>query len=443
MLALRLNLVDRPNDPRKSHAVPVPRIGGLAIFSGYVVAFGALALYSGYGVEVLHRAVPRLVAIGPALVLVFVVGLWDDIAGLGPYFKLAGQLVAAIYVTWHGIQIPVLGSYILNPWVAIPLSVFWLIGCTNAFNLIDGLDGLAGSVGFFASITVFVAAFLNNDFGLALATIPLAGALLGFLRYNFSPASVFMGDCGSLTIGFLLGCFSLMWGQKSVTLLGISAPLIILAFPLTDTCLALLRRTLRRVPVLRADRGHIHHRLLDRGFSPRQITDLVCVVCALLAVLAILTTSVSWLATITVAMVLVGGCAAVRYLRYIELEALARIAVQFRELIVAEMDVVLLEDALKRSAELRSCLDTINACCGRFGISVGYAANSGAAPANSKQGDAVQWQVLIPTSEGPCVFLISDITTNSRHRTRLVATALEGIGRHSGTTQRTEMASAG
>src|SRR5215471_4327904 len=232
-LALRLSLVDRPNDPRKSHAVPVPRIGGVAIFSGYIAAFGALALYSGYGVEVLHRAVPRLVAIGPALALVFVVGLWDDLVGLGPYIKLSGQLVAAIYVMWRGIHVPVLGSYILSPWVAIPLSVLWLIGCTNAFNLIDGLDGLAGSVGFFASITVFVAAFSNNDFGLALATIPLAGALLGFLWYNFSPASVFMGDCGSLTVGFLLGCFSLMWGQKSATLVGISAPLIILAFPIT------------------------------------------------------------------------------------------------------------------------------------------------------------------------------------------------------------------
>ena len=127
-LALRLNLVDRPNDPRKAHAVPVPRIGGVAIFSAYIAAFVGLALYSGYGVEVLHRAVPRLVAIGPALFLVFLVGLWDDIAGLGPYYKLAGQCVAAIYVIWRGIHIPVLGSYVLSLWIAIPLSVFWLIG---------------------------------------------------------------------------------------------------------------------------------------------------------------------------------------------------------------------------------------------------------------------------------------------------------------------------
>lgn len=442
-LALRFELVDSPNDPRKSHAVPVPRIGGAAIFVGYIAAFGALALSSGYGAEVLHRAIPRLVAIGPGLLIVFGVGLWDDIGGLGPYGKLAGQLAAAIYVTWNGVYIPVLGSYLLSPLIAIPLSIVWLIGCTNAFNLIDGLDGLAGSVGFFASITVFVAAILNNDLGLALATIPLAGALLGFLRYNFSPASVFMGDCGSLSIGFLLGCFSLMWGEKSVTLVGISAPLIVLAFPLTDTFLALLRRVLRRVPLLRADRGHIHHRLLDQGFSPRQITDLVCVVSALLAVLAILTASVSGLALVAVGMVLLGGCAAVRYLKYVELEALRRIAAQFRQLIVTEMDVVLLEDALKRSVELEACLEAINSGCSRLGITVGYAGSDNEPSHDNCNGDALQWEVLIPTPDGASVYLRGAVASNYRHHARLVATALEGIGRVSAATHKTEVASAG
>jgi UDP-GlcNAc:undecaprenyl-phosphate GlcNAc-1-phosphate transferase len=440
-LALRYQLVDRPDDPRKSHAVPVPRVGGAAIVSAYVAAFGTLALFSGYGVELLHRAVPRLVAIVPALGIIFLVGLWDDIAGLGPYVKLLGQLVAAVYVTSRGVHIVVLGSHVLSPWSAMPLSILWLIGCTNAFNLIDGLDGLAGSVGFFASLTVFVAAFLNNDFGLALATIPLAGALLGFLWYNFNPALVFMGDCGSLTVGFLLGCFSLMWGEKSVTLLGIAAPLIILAFPLTDAILALLRRGLRRVPVFRADRGHIHHRLLDRGFTPRQITDLMCVVCVLLAVLAILTASVGRLAIVAISMVLAGGCAAIRYLDYLELKALGRIAAQFRQLIITEMDVVLLEEALKRSVELRSCLEAVNARCNRFGLSAGYA-DSVAAPRSGPKREALQWEVLIPTSEGACVYLRSAVTSNDRHHARLIATALEGIAPYCGTTQLSEMAGA-
>jgi UDP-GlcNAc:undecaprenyl-phosphate GlcNAc-1-phosphate transferase len=441
-LALRYRLLDSPNDPRKSHSAPVPRIGGAAILLAYIAAFGVLALFSGYGVEVLHRAVPRLIAIGPALLIIFFIGFWDDIAGLGPYRKLLGQLLAAVYVTWNGVHILCLGSYVVSSWIALPLSIVWLIGCTNAFNLIDGLDGLAGSVGFFASITVFVAAFLNNDFGLALATIPLAGALLGFLRYNFNPASVFMGDCGSLSVGFLLGCFSLMWGEKSVTLLGIAVPLIVLAFPLTDTFLALIRRMLRRVPVFRADRGHIHHRLLDLGFSPRQITDLVCVVCVLLAVLAILAASASRLALAAIAMVLAGGCAAVHYLRYIELEALRRIAAQFRHLIVTEMDVVLLEEAIERSADLRGCVDAINSCCGRFGIYVG-STNSNDLMNGIHKREALRWEVMIPTSEGACIYLRSTLTTNNRHHARLVATALEGIGRHSVAIQRAGLASAG
>ena len=129
----------------------------------------------------------------------------------------------------------------------MPLSILWLVGCTNAFNLIDGLDGLAAGVGLFATITMLLAAFANHNLQLALVTMPLAGALIGFLRYNFNPASVFLGDCGSLLIGFLLGCYGVMWSQKSATLLGMTAPLMALAIPLLDAALSIIAPVYRGI----------------------------------------------------------------------------------------------------------------------------------------------------------------------------------------------------
>jgi UDP-GlcNAc:undecaprenyl-phosphate GlcNAc-1-phosphate transferase len=148
----------------------------------------------------------------------------------------------------------------------LPVTVLWLLACANAFNLIDGLDGLASGVGLFATLTTLCAALMHGDMELALATAPLAGALIGFLRYNFNPASIFLGDCGSLSIGFLLGCYAVMWSQKSATLLGMAAPAIVLAAPLVDTALSIARRFIQHKPIFGADRGHLHHRLLDRGF---------------------------------------------------------------------------------------------------------------------------------------------------------------------------------
>src|SRR5260370_2701610 len=148
-----------------------------------------LALFSSYGGEVLRRGVPRVIAIGPAVLLVFIVGLYDDLVGMSAHRKLLGQSVAATYVSLNGLTISCLGSHILPQWVAVPLTILWLIGCTNAFTLIDGLDRLAGRVAFFAVLSVFVAAVINSDIRLDLSTLRLAGALLRFLRDNFNPAS--------------------------------------------------------------------------------------------------------------------------------------------------------------------------------------------------------------------------------------------------------------
>jgi UDP-GlcNAc:undecaprenyl-phosphate GlcNAc-1-phosphate transferase len=259
-------VVDEP-DHRKVHGHPIPRVGGIAIAISYFVVFHFIR-NTGESLNDPHLAtVFRML---PAGLLVFVTGLVDDLFGLKPKQKFFGQFVAAGLACWAGVKITGVGGYSLPDIWAIPITLLWLVLCTNAFNLVDGLDGLASGVGLFATLTIFIAAILQGNEPLALATLTLAGALLGFLCFNFNPATVFLGDCGSLLIGFLLGCFGVIWAQKSVTLLGIAAPLMALSMPLLDVTLCIIRRWLQNRPIFSADRGHIHHRLLDHGLSPKQ-----------------------------------------------------------------------------------------------------------------------------------------------------------------------------
>src|SRR6185436_13025698 len=142
----------------------------------------------------------------------------------------------------------------------LPLTILWLLVCTNAFNLIDGMDGLATGAGLFATLTILLAGMLEGNHALVLAAVPLGGALLGFLRYNFNPASAFLGDSGSLLLGFLLGCFGVIWSFKTATVFGMIAPLMAMSVPILDATLAVARRFLRGRPIFGADRGHVHHR---------------------------------------------------------------------------------------------------------------------------------------------------------------------------------------
>ena len=174
---------------------------------------------------------------------------------------------------------------------AIPLTILWLIACTNAINLIDGLDGLASGVALFATLAALSAAAVQGNIGLMLAAVPLAGCLVGFLRYNFNPASVFLGDSGSLTIGFLLGCFAVIWCQKSATLIGMAAPLIALSLRLWMSAYPFSPRFISDQVHFTADRGHIHHRLLAQGLQPRRAALLLYGVCGVAAIVA----SAGWL----------------------------------------------------------------------------------------------------------------------------------------------------
>jgi UDP-GlcNAc:undecaprenyl-phosphate GlcNAc-1-phosphate transferase len=282
---LRMSILDRPDGRRKFHNQPVPRVGGIPITFSYIAAFGLwLALGAGTNPHEL-AFIGRML---PAAAIVFATGLVDDVFGLRPWQKLAGQGFASTVAMWAGVRIHGISGFELSTPLSLLLTMAWLIGCTNAFNLIDGLDGLASGMGLFATLTTFVAALLHGNQMLAVITLPLAGCLLGFLRYNFNPASVFLGDSGSLLIGFLLGSYAVVWSQKSATLLAMTAPLMALAVPLLDTGLAITRRWLRGQPIFSGDRGHIHHKLLERGLTHRRVVLMLYLAGGGFAVLSLL-----------------------------------------------------------------------------------------------------------------------------------------------------------
>src|SRR5262249_50739772 len=222
---------------------------------------------------------PLVISLLPAAGVMFATGLVDDLIGLKAWQKLLVQICAATLAYLAGVRVVGVAGYVAPLWLSLPITTLWLVACANAFNLIDGVDGVATGVALFATITTLLAALLQSNTPLALATAPLAGALFAFLRYNFNPASIFLGDCGSLTIGFVLGCFGVIWSQKSATLLGMTAPLMALSLPLLDAAASVARRYLRRQRIFTPDRNHVHHRLLERGFSPRKVALILYGVC--------------------------------------------------------------------------------------------------------------------------------------------------------------------
>jgi UDP-GlcNAc:undecaprenyl-phosphate GlcNAc-1-phosphate transferase len=239
----------------------------------------------------------------------------------------------------------------------------WLLACTNAFNLIDGLDGLAAGVGLFATITTLCAALIHGNLELALATAPLAGALIGFLRYNSNPASIFLGDCGSLSIGFLLGCYAVLWSQKSATLLGMTAPIIVLAVPMVDVVLSIIRRFLSQKAIFGADRGHIHHRLLDLGLTPRRAVLIVYCFCACAASVSLVqSTFHNHYSAFFVLLFCIGTCFAIANLGYTEFRVAGQLLLKaafqpkayamskgtFRDQVKMQVSLINLQVALSR-----------------------------------------------------------------------------------------------
>lgn len=362
---------DLPDHGRKLHSRPVPRVGGVPILLACGIAFAILTLSKFAEGDAVARVLPFAWKLAPAVLTIFIVGLVDDRVGLRPWQKLASQLVAASMACWAGVSFTSVAGYALPSWFSLPLTLLWLAACANAFNLIDGIDGLAGGVALIVSLTMLAAGVMLQHSGLALVSAALAGALLGFLRFNFSSASIFLGDCGSLTIGFLLGCCAIVWSNESATPGGAVAPLMALSVPLLDTALAVIRRVLRRRPVFHPDRDHIHHRLLGQGLSPRRVALVLWAACALAAALSLAecVASYPWPAAIVALYCLLAGIG-VQRLGYAELRAARRVVGPARLLRAASAEIRLgsLEEALSRAATVDQCWDAIRCACRDLGF---------------------------------------------------------------------------
>lgn len=283
-VAWRLNLVDMPGG-RKVHDHPVPRAGGIAMFLGISVAAGLQmageAFWGWEGMFITDGSFDReVVGILVGALIMFAVGLVDDFRNLSPLAKFAGQMLAATVVVWSGTLIefvgnPFGGGLLYLGTLSLPVTFVYILGFTNVINLIDGLDGLAGGISTIAAASMFLVAAQLNRLDAAVLAIVLIGACAAFLRFNFHPASVFMGDSGSLVLGYLLAVISLLGVMRSTATIALLVPLIIIGVPILDTASAIVRRLRGNRPIQEADRGHIHHRLLSRGFNQRQTVLIV------------------------------------------------------------------------------------------------------------------------------------------------------------------------
>jgi UDP-GlcNAc:undecaprenyl-phosphate GlcNAc-1-phosphate transferase len=271
-IAKRLNIVDPP-DVRKVHSKPIPRIGGVAIFASMIGLVIPVLFLPGITGDSLRLLQPKITVVLCAAGLIFIVGLMDDIRGLRVYTKLAFQVIAAMVVCLANIRIEsiaVTNFWILEfGWFSWPVTLLWIIGITNAVNLSDGLDGLAAGISAITCGVLAILAVHNGNVVMAIVMLALLGSLTGFLFFNFDPARVFMGDSGSLFLGFTIASASVMCAAETKAIFGLALPILALGIPILDTLFSMLRRFLERRSLFAPDRSHFHHRLLALGFRQR------------------------------------------------------------------------------------------------------------------------------------------------------------------------------
>lgn len=288
-IAPKIGAMDVPRDSRRMHTKPIPRFGGAAIFAGVMVGF---IMIMPFGEQY------RGILIGA--VMIFALGIVDDLTDLPPKVKFLGQIAAAAVLWFFSLQIrgmanflPFGPMYISFPtWLSILVTVFWVVAITNAVNLIDGLDGLAAGIACIACIAVAYSANYTNRYSTCILILSVAGAAFGFLLFNFHPAKIFMGDAGSMLFGFLLASVSLVGDMpnKSVTLFSTLLPIMILGLPIFDEIFAVVRRAVSHKPIMQADRGHIHHRMMAQGYGQRRTVFALYIISALFGIAGILWT---------------------------------------------------------------------------------------------------------------------------------------------------------
>lgn len=286
-LAHKINAIDVPRDKRRVHKKPTPLIGGLAIFYGFIISVLCFA-------ELDRETAGILIG----SVIIVTVGMIDDAIDMKAIVKLLCQIIAAVIVVYSGVRIEQFANpfarwfggppYIyMNYWISVTVTVIWIVGICNAVNLIDGLDGLAVGVSSIAAICMLILTLLSQNVNVAIITAAVAGACFGFLPYNFNPAKIFMGDTGALFLGYILACISIQGFLKLSAIISFAVPIIVLGLPIFDTLFAIVRRVLTGRSPMSPDRGHLHHRLLDMGFSQKQTVAILYTITAVLCLTAV------------------------------------------------------------------------------------------------------------------------------------------------------------
>ena len=286
--ARKVGAIDVPKDARRVHDHPIPRMGGLAIFLGFVL-----------GVVLFAQIDTQLKGILLGSVVIVAVGVVDDITPLPALVKLVVQIGAALIAVWFGVRI----EHLANPifWSAreylnlgvfsIPVTVLWIVGITNSVNLIDGLDGLAVGVSAIASLSMLAISIMLGQWNPAIVLAAVLGACIGFMPYNLNPAKIFMGDTGALMLGYVLACVSVTGLLKFYTIISFTVPLLALGLPIFDTAFAIIRRLLKGQNPMSPDRGHFHHRLIDMGMSQKQAVALLYGISSILGLSSVMITT--------------------------------------------------------------------------------------------------------------------------------------------------------
>lgn len=288
--AFKIKAVDVPKDNRRMHKRPIPRLGGLAIIFGFMIS--ALTFLSFFG-----QLTKGIMSIMIGAMIIAAMGIVDDVKALDAKPKFLIQIAAAlIVVLWGEVRIeiftnPIIWSgipYVVLPyWLSVIISVIWIVFITNAVNFIDGLDGLAAGVSAIMTVSLVFIAARMGEFSEAIIGTALMGACFGFLPYNFNPAKIFMGDTGSTFLGFILATMSIQNVFKSYAVISFAVPLLILGLPLFDAVFAMIRRILKGQSPMKADRGHLHHRLIDMGFSQKQTVFILYAISGVLGIAAV------------------------------------------------------------------------------------------------------------------------------------------------------------
>ncbi|HSD48083.1 MAG TPA: MraY family glycosyltransferase [Pyrinomonadaceae bacterium] len=325
-LCQRYKLLDVPADGRRVHRTAIPRLGGLALYLSCLTALSLLPFVDNLLTQTLSGLRSEFLMIFAPATLVLMLGAYDDLRGTNALVKFAGLgIIATIFYALGGridaLSIPLVGSVELPPLISFLFTIVWLVGITNAFNLIDGLDGLASGAALFSSLVILGVSVSQERTLMIVIALVLCGAVAGFLRYNFNPASIFLGDSGALFIGFLLAAMSVLGTQKASTAVAIFVPILAFGFPVVDTAMAMGRRFVSGKPVFEGDNEHIHHMLLARGWSQRRVAVVLYGVCAVFGLVALMFPATgSKLTGFMLFVISVAVIIAVGHLRYHEVE---------------------------------------------------------------------------------------------------------------------------